>query len=157
MLPEALTMFARPGQLASGRRRGAAALALAFTLMLVVFTMLFAYTLDLTANALQVRNAWAADQALYAAEAGIDVALQTGASRPITGHCGRGVYAASVLGDTVTGLGAVELPSGKLVRRAVQVTRGGDGSAARGSWRQIPAARAGGLVPLIDAVWRRTK
>ena len=71
-----------------GGRRGAVALALAFTLMLVIFSMLMAFTLDLTADAMRGRNAWAADQALCAAEAGIDVALQPGAARPVTGSSG---------------------------------------------------------------------
>ncbi len=145
------TLIGRRRGIARGGRRGAIALALAFTLTLVVFSMLMAFTLDLTADAMRGRNAWAADQALYAAEAGIDVALQTGAVRPVTGECGRGLYAAAVRGERVIALGVVELPSGSLMRRAVEVRRGGDGRAARGSWTQVTPASLPDLAAMVEA------
>ena len=151
MLHEALIVRGRGRFSARGRRRGAVALALAFTLMLVVFSMLMVFTLDLTADAMRVRNGWAADQAVCAAEAGIDVALQTGSARPVTGQCGRALYAAAARGDRVVALGVVELPSRSLMRRAVEVRRGGGGQAVRGSWTMVAPASVPELAAMVEA------
>lgn len=122
-----------------GRRRGVLALALGLGMMAVVFTLLMGFTLGLVAAALRVDHAWAAAQALSAAEAGLDLALQGGG--PVSGQCGAAWYAARTEGDRVTALGQVELASGTVLRRAVSARRGAGGGYARGTWQAVlPAA-----------------
>ncbi len=80
------------GQIAA-RRRGVLAISLAVAMMLIIFGTLLGLTQSLAAGYLRTENAWAAAQALYAAEAGLDVALQTRSNRPVVGRCGRARYA----------------------------------------------------------------
>jgi len=137
-----------------GPRRGLIALSLAFSFMLIVFTVLVGFTLGLVAQSLRVENAWAATQALYAAEAGLDVALQVEASN-VVGRCGRGRYAVVIKGRQVTALGEVERAAGAPIRSAVTVRRTVGGGIVRGSWRLVPPARQTELIALLERAEER--
>jgi hypothetical protein len=129
---------------ASRPRRGTAALGAAVAFMIVIFTGLLAFTTLLAQSSLQTERAVASTQALYAAEAGVDLLLQTGAAQ-LTGACGRGQYAAAARGGRVVGVGQVELASGVWIRRAVAVDRG----APAGTWRELPPASQTALLTLL--------
>lgn len=133
----------------AGPRRGVLALSLAMGLMMIVFALTLSFTLGLVVQSLRVENAEAATQALYAAEAGLDVALQTGSRRPLVGECGRSRYAATMRGGQVIALGQVELASGTQVRRAIMIRRA-RGGIVRGSWRLVPPARQTELVEALE-------
>ena len=110
-------------------RRGVVALGTAFALLLIAFITVTAFMLGIMAGGVQAENALRETQALYAAEAGLDLARQSGASS-LTGECGRARYSVRRVGGELRALGQVERPSGHPVRCAV-VVRGGD-------WRQVP-------------------
>ena len=132
-----------------GPRRGLIALSLATAFMLIVFTTLMSFTLGLAAQSLRVENAWAATQALYAAEAGVDVALQTGRGQ-VVGQCGGGRYAAVIRGGQITAVGQVERISGAPMRRAVMVQQRARGGIVPGSWRLVPPAQQTELLRLVE-------
>ena len=135
---------------AHNRKRGLIALTFAMTIILVVFTGLSAYLLALAACGVRVENAHNATQALYAAESGLDVALQTGRTGAWTGAVGRGRYAVSVSGDAITAVGEVPRAAGAPLRSAVTVaTR--DGRFVPGSWQQILPAQQTALVAMLDS------
>lgn len=113
----------------TNRRRGVVALGTAFALLLVAFTTVVAFMLGIMAGGARAENALRETQALYAAEAGLDLARQSGAES-LTGECGRGRYAVRRVGGELRALGQVERPSGHPVRVAI-IVRGGD-------WRQVP-------------------
>ena len=129
-----------------GPRRGAMAVSLAMAFLMVIFSGLLAFTTVLTANALRVESAVAATQALYAAEAGVEILLQTGTGET-RGQCGRAAYVAVAQGGRLVGLGQVELASGATVRRAVAVDRG----APLGTWRMLPPATETDLLARLGA------
>ena len=132
-------------------RRGILAISLAVAMMLIIFGMLLGLTQSLAAGYLRTENAWAAAQALYAAEAGLDVALQTGASRPVVGRWGRARYAAQRSGPQITALGQVELAAGTLIRRAVTGRVRAGGGMITGTWRMVPPAAQDHLISLLHA------
>jgi hypothetical protein len=130
-------------------KRGMIALTFALTMVLVVFTGLSAYLLALAACGIRVENAHNAAQALYAAESGIDIGLQTGRTGTWTGAVGRGRYAVHVGSEAITAVGEVPRAAGAPLRSAVTVaTRGG--RLVAGSWRQVPPARETELVAMLD-------
>jgi hypothetical protein len=122
------------------------AVSFAMAFLLVIFSSLLAFTTLLTATSLRVDDAVAATQALYSAEAGVEVLLQTGAA-DTRGQCGRGAFVAAAQGGRLVALGQVELPSGAHVRRAVAVDRG----APAGSWRLLPPAQQTDLIARLAA------
>ena len=132
-------------------RRGVLALSVAIALLLIIFTTLLAFTKSLAAQHLRTEKAWAATQALYAAEAGLDVILQTRSAGPAVSQCGRARYAATIRGRQALALGQVELASGTLIRRAVTVQYRPGGGIVLGSWRMVPPATQGRLVSLLQA------
>ncbi len=138
------------GQIAA-RRRGILAISLAVAMMLIIFGTLLGLTQSLAAGYLRTENAWAAAQALYAAEAGLDFALQTGSSRPVVGRCGRARYAVQRSGTQITALGQVELASGTLIRRAVTGRVRAGGGIITGTWRLVPPAAQDHLISLLHA------
>ncbi len=138
-----------------GPRRGLVALSLAVAFMLIVFTTLLSFTLGLAAQSLRVESAWAATQALYGAEAGLDIALQTRSGQPITGRCGRARFAAMTVGTQIVALGQVERAAGAPIRRAVSARPASDGGIIRGSWRLVPPARQTELIALIGQAKER--
>jgi len=130
-------------------QRGLIALSLAVSFMLIMFTALLSYTLGLAAQRLRVEKAWAATQALYAAEAGLDVALQTGEDR-VVGNCGRARYAAITKGRQVTALGQVPRASGAPIRRAITVQTTSSGRVIRGSWQLVSPAGQQQLIAVLE-------
>jgi len=109
-------------------RRGVVALGTAFALLLIAFTIVTAFMLGIMAGGAQAENALRETQALYAAEAGIDLTRQSGAAT-LTGECGGARYAVRRVGAELRALGQVERPSGHPVRVAIVVSGG--------SWRQV--------------------
>jgi len=136
------------GQIAV-RRRGVLAISLAVAMMLIIFGTLLGLTQSLVAGYLRCESAWAAAQALYAAEAGLDVALQAESSRPIVGRCGRARYAVQRSGTQITALGQVELASGTLIRRAITGRMRAGGGLITGTWRLVPPAAQQHLISLL--------
>ena len=126
--------------IAHNSRRGLIALTFALTIILVVFTGLCAYLLALAACGIRVENAHNEAQALYAAESGIDIALQTGRTGAWTGAVGRGRYAVQVGDGAITAVGEVPRAAGAPLRCAVTVATHG-GRFVSGSWQQVPPAR----------------
>jgi len=131
------------------------ALSLALSLMLIVYVALMGFTLLVAAGNLRVENTWAATQALYAAEAAIDVALQSDSSRSIVGQCGRARYAAITQGARISAMGQVQRAAGAPIRRALRAQRGPDGGIVRGSWRPVPPARQTRLIALLHQAEER--
>ncbi|MBD3291335.1 MAG: hypothetical protein GF393_00305 [Armatimonadia bacterium] len=122
-------------------RRGAVALGMAFALLLVAFITVTAFMLGIMAGGVKAENALRETQALYAAEAGLDLLRQSGAES-LTGECGRARYAVRRVGGELRALGQVERPSGHPVRCAVVVS-GGD-------WRQVPPGQYPELAGLLS-------
>jgi len=121
-------------------RRGVIALGTAFALLLVAFITVTAFMLGIMAGGVQAENAIRETQALYAAEAGLDLARQSGAAT-LTGECGGARYAVRREGGQLQALGQVERPSGHPVRCAVVVS-GGD-------WRQVPPGQYPELAEIL--------
>jgi hypothetical protein len=133
------------------------ALSLALSLMLIVFVALQAFTLLVAAGSLRVENAWASTQALYAAEAATDIALQGDASRPIAGQCGRARYAAIARDGRVIAMGQVQRAAGAPIRRALEAERADGGGIVRGTWRPVPPARCTRLIALLQQAEERAQ
>jgi len=126
-------------------RRGALAITFALSVLLVVFMTTMAYMMALSLAGSQTERAVVGTQALYAAEAGIDVMLQTGRAGPLVGAAGRGSFAVQRLGGRIVAMGQAERALGTPLRRVVTVSlRGGD-------WRETPPA----LVPQLAALLNR--
>ncbi len=130
------------------RQQGVIALTFALAMLLLLFAGTLAFLLTITAGGLRVENSHNYAQALYAAEAGIDIALQRGHPGSFTGQVGRGRYAVRVRGRQITAVGQVERPAGVPIRCAVVVRSAGRGI-VRGSWRQVPPARETDLIALL--------
>ncbi|MCE5240926.1 hypothetical protein LLH23_20885 [bacterium] len=125
-------------------RRGAVALTFALSVLLVVFLMVMTYMMTLSLAGAQTERAVVGTQALYAAEAGVAVLLQTGQAGPVRGALPRGVYAAQRVGGRLVAMGQAERALGTPLRRVVTVNlRGGD-------WREEPPARWPQLAALLD-------
>lgn len=131
------------------RRRGIVAVTLAFALMLLLFAGLSAFLLALTASGVRIDSSHAEAQALYAAEAGIDIALQTRQAGTFTGMVGRGQYAVRVGDGTIVALGQITRAAGTSTRAAVAVDVAG-GSIVHGTWRQVPPGQQTDLVALLQ-------
>jgi hypothetical protein len=137
--------------LARNRKRGVLALTFGLTMILIVFATLTAYLLALAAGGIRVENSHNEAQALYSAESGVDIALQTGRSGTWTGAVGRGRYAVRVDAGTITAVGEVPRATGAPLRCAVTVaTR--DGRFVRGSWRQAPPGRETALIAALEGM-----
>lgn len=125
-------------------RRGALALTFALSVLLVVFMTTTAAMMILSLAGAQTERAVVGTQALYAAEAGLAVALQTGQAVPLTGRLPRGSYAVQRLGGRFVALGQAERALGMPLRRVVTVNlRGSD-------WREAPPAQYPQLAALLD-------
>jgi hypothetical protein len=110
-------------------------------MLLLIFMTVAAFLMVILAGGVRSENVGREVQALYAAEAGIDLALQEGAGRGFTGTCGRARFAVKQTGNEMAALGQVERAAGAPVRCAVVVRTRGRGMVA-GSWRQVaPATR----------------
>ena len=108
----------------------------------MVITMATMMTLSLAGA--QSERAVVGTQALYAAEAGIDVLLQTGQAGPLRGTLPRGAYAVQRRGDRIVAMGQAERALGTPLRRVVSVNRRG------GDWREAPPAQVPQLAALLD-------
>ncbi|MFO8082352.1 MAG: hypothetical protein R6V07_18880 [Armatimonadota bacterium] len=122
-------------------RRGMVAVGTAFALLLVAFTIVTAFMLGIMAGGVRAENALRETRALYAAEAAIDLAAQSGAES-LTGECGRARYAVRRVGDELRALGQVARPSGHPIRCAI-IVRGGD-------WRQVPPGQYPELAAMLE-------
>ena len=125
-------------------RRGALALSFALSVLLLVFMTTMASMLALSLAGAQSERAVVGTQALYAAEAGLTVALQTGPAGPLVGSVGRGRYAVQRLGGRLVAMGQAERALGTPLRRVVTVSAGG------GDWREAPPAQYPQLAALLD-------
>jgi len=125
-------------------RRGALALTFALSVLLVVFLTTMATMMALSLAGVQAERAVVGTQALYAAEAGIDVMLQTGQAGPLRGTLPRGAYVVQRRGDRIVAMGQAERALGTPLRRVVSVNRRG------GDWREVPPARESQLAALLD-------
>ena len=124
----------------ASRKRGVVAITFALAILLVLFTALVVFLATITTRGLLVENARRYAQALYAAEAGIDLALQRGAQGSFTGEVGRARYAVRRRGSEIAAVGQMERPAGAPIRCAVVVRAAGGEGIVRGSWRQVPPA-----------------
>lgn len=125
-------------------RRGVLTLTFAFSVLLIVFLCTLAALSALSLAATQSEQAIVGTQALYAAEAGLAVARQSGRSDPLVGTVGRGRYAVQELGGRLVAMGEAERALGKPLRRVVAVRRGG------GNWTENPPALYPQLSALLD-------
>jgi len=125
-------------------RRGALALTFALSVLLVVFMTTMASMMALSLSGSQSERAVVGTQALYAAEAGLTVALQSGSAGPLTGAVGRRRYAVQRLGDRIVAMGQAERALGTPLRRVVTVNLRG------GAWREAPPAQYPQLSALLD-------
>lgn len=125
-------------------RRGALALTFALSVLLLVFMPTMASMLALSLAGAQSERAVVGTQALYAAEGGLAVALQTGQAGPLVGSVGRGRYAVQRLGDRLVAMGQAERALGTPLRRVVTVSAGG------GDWREGLPAQYPQLAALLD-------
>ncbi len=121
-------------------RRGVVALGTAFALLLIAFVTVTAFMLGIMGGGVQAENSLRETQALYAAEAGIDLARQSGA-QSLTGECGRARYAVRRVSGELRALGQVERPSGHPVRVAIIVSED--------DWRQVPPAEHPELASML--------
>ncbi|MGC9318752.1 MAG: hypothetical protein ACP5KN_12045 [Armatimonadota bacterium] len=135
--------------LRAGPRRGVIALGMAFAILLIAFITVSAFLMAILTGGVRSENALREAQALYAAEAGIDLAAQSGALS-LTGECGRARYAVQRVGGRLRALGQVQRPSGAPIRCAVTV-RIGSAGVVDGSWRQLPPARVPELAAMLEA------
>lgn len=125
-------------------RRGALALTFALSVLLVVFMTTMACMMTLSLAGAQSERAVIGTQALYAAEAGLEVALQTGQTGPLTGAVPRGAYAVQNLRGRLVAMGQAERALETPLRRVVTVNpRGGD-------WQEAPPALYPQLAALLD-------
>lgn len=125
-------------------RRGALALTFALSVLLVVFMTTMTCMMSLTLAASQTERAVVGTQALYAAEAGLEVALQTGQIGPLTGSIPRGAYAVQRLGGRVVAMGQAERALGTPLRRVVTVSPAGT------DWREAPPTQYPQLAVMLD-------
>lgn len=125
-------------------RRGALALSFALSVLLLVFMTTMASLLALSLAGAQSERAVVGTQALYAAEAGLAVALQSGQTGPLVGSVGRGRYAVQRLGGRLVAMGQAERALGTPLRRVVTVSAGG------GDWREPFVAQYPQLAALLD-------
>lgn len=113
----------------------------AVAMLLLILMTVAAFLMVILASGVRSENVGREAQALYAAEAGIDLAVQRGAGRGFTGSCGRARFAVKQTGKEIAALGQVERAAGAPMRCAVLVRTTGSGMVA-GSWRQVaPATR----------------
>jgi hypothetical protein len=129
-------------------RRGIIALGFAVVFMILLLTTMSGFMLTLMTGGARSEDAIRRMQAMQAAQAGLDVALQSGGA--VTGECGRARYAAVRSGGRVAALGQVSVPSGAAVRRLVTARASGSGI-ARGSWREPPPATRPDLARMLEA------
>jgi hypothetical protein len=125
-------------------RRGALALTFALSVLLVVFMTTMACLMTLSLDGSHSERAVVGTQALYAAEAGLNVALQTGQAGPLVGSIPRGTYAVQRLGNRLVAMGQAERALGTPLRRVITVTPGGS------DWREAPPAQYPQLAALLD-------
>jgi len=125
-------------------RRGALALTFALAVLLVVFLTTMATMMALSLAGSRAERAVVGTQALYAAEAGVDVMLQTGQAGPLRGSLPRGAYAVQRTGGRIVAMGQAQRVLGPPVRRVVTVSVGG------GDWREAPPAQWPQLAAMLD-------
>ena len=142
-------MTARVPMRIRGRRRGVVALGFAVAMLLLIFITVAAFLLAILAGGARAENAARETQALYAAEAGIDLALQAGAREGFTGRCGRARFAVKQGGNEIAALGQVERASGAPIRCAVVVRVMSGGGMVAGTWRQVAPATRPELAALL--------
>ncbi|MBU0607997.1 MAG: hypothetical protein KKI08_08910 [Armatimonadetes bacterium] len=125
-------------------RRGALALTFALSVLLVVFLTTMATMMALSLAGAQAERAVVGTQALYAAEAGLEVMLQTGQSGPLRGALPRGAYAVQRVGGRIVAMGQAQRALGAPVRRVVSVNLSGS------DWRGAPPLRWPQLAAILD-------
>ncbi len=130
-------------------RRGLVALGFAVAIMILMFTTTSAFTLALMAGGARSEHAIRQMQAVQAAQAGVDVALQAGTTQGMTGECGRARYAVVRRGGVVAALGQVSGPAGAPVRSLIEVRASGRGM-VRGSWREPAPATRPDLAAMLE-------
>lgn len=140
-----------------GPRRGAAAFALSLALMILLVAALTSFLMLVAARAGQSAYERNSQQALYAAEAGVEASLATlAAGRPVPdplkGQCGQATWQATVepSGDKVR-IDSVGVFRGKIGRpayRQVRVrARRADGGFHILHWQRVPCAPPDDLQP----------
>lgn len=134
-------------------RQGLVGIGFAVALMVLLAMSTGAFLLMLSAGGLQVERTEDTTQALLAAEAGIDLALQQSPHDILTGSLGKARYAARISGGHIAAVGEVMRAVGVPVRCAVEVRRG-PGGVVRGSWLQVPPADQPKLLQALDQVRR---
>jgi hypothetical protein len=121
-------------------RRGFLAITFSVVILTLVFGLISVSVLNLARGAAQLQRVEHETQALYAAEAGLDIALQSPAPS-VRGSVGAARYLVQRRGDTLIALGSVTAANGVAVHAAVTVGITPEGSLRRGTWRQVPPGR----------------
>jgi len=133
-------MFARMTHRTREARRGVLALTFAMVMLLLFFITVSAFLLSILTGTVRAENAARELQALYAAEAGIDLAIQMGGRQDLTGRCGGARYAVQRTANEIAAMGQVARPAGAPIRCVVVVHVRAGGALETGSWRQVPPA-----------------
>jgi hypothetical protein len=121
-------------------RGGFLAITFSVIILTLVFTLVTVSALNLTRGTAQMQRVEHETQALYAAEAGLDVALQS-PEPTVRGSLGSGGYVVQRRGDTLIAMGSAMQASGVAVYAAVTVSVTPSGALQRGTWRQVPPGR----------------
>jgi hypothetical protein len=130
------------------RRRGLIALFFATAIMGLLFMMTSAFVLTVAGSGVANDLALRGSQAVYAAEAGLDLALQRGPTTAFAGQVGRGEFAVKWQGARLVAVGQARRAQGAPIRRAIEVATSG-GRPVRGTWRQVPPATEPDLIALL--------
>ena len=118
-------------------RRGYVAITFALSVLLLIALLLWVLTLTVTCSGLACERGEKSTQALYAAEAGLDVALQARTQGLNGGQIGTSRNVTRLSGDLVISVGETPRAFGAPARAAV-MARVGPSGVAPGSWRQVP-------------------
>lgn len=121
-------------------RRGYVGLTLALSMLLLVFIMVSTSMLHTATGLMQSSRARHSLEALYAAEGGLDVAVQARPAGLLWGKVGEGRYLARITPRRVVCLGLSPQATGTPVYAAVTVSLSG-GRPVRGTWRREPPGR----------------
>ncbi|MEN6545981.1 MAG: hypothetical protein ABFE07_08075 [Armatimonadia bacterium] len=135
-------------------RRGYVGLTLALSMLLLVFIMVSTSMLHTATGLMQSSRARHSVEALYAAEGGLDVALQSRTQGILWGNVGEGRYLAQVTPQRVVCLGLAPQATGTPVYAAITVSVSG-GRPVRGTWRREPPGRYPDLMRQLSDITAR--
>lgn len=135
-------------------RRGYVGLTLALSMLLLVFIMVSTSMLHTATGLMQSSRARHSLEALYAAEGGLDVAVQSRPAGLLWGKVGEGRYLARITPRRVVCLGLSPQATGTPVYAAATVSLSG-GRPVRGTWRREPPGHYPDLMRQLSDITAR--